>query len=98
MGTKLSEKENELYQRIDEITHYIWDPIGIAGNPGARNEYYSYLPEIYKLAKLSDTKDKIAEYLNNIQTERMGMDSDIDRWNEIASLIMDWSKSLGFFK
>jgi hypothetical protein len=28
-------KEAELYQRLDEIIHYLWDPIGVSGVPEA---------------------------------------------------------------
>ena len=34
---KLSRKKNELLKRIDEIMHYIWDPIGVFGVPSARD-------------------------------------------------------------
>lgn len=51
MGARYSEKQKELYQRIDEVIHYIWDPIGINGAPKARDEYYSYLPEILRIVE-----------------------------------------------
>jgi len=46
MGKMLPPKENELRQRTDEVLHYLWDPIGVAGAPGARDEYWSYLPPL----------------------------------------------------
>ncbi|ADK81127.1 hypothetical protein [Sediminispirochaeta smaragdinae] len=95
MGQALTEKENELYKRIDEVTHYIWDPIGVNGCPGARDEYYSYLPKIFELAQKENSESEIAEYLNYVQSERMGLKSDIKRCKEIASIIIDWSENLG---
>jgi hypothetical protein len=40
MGRKLSPEQNELYKRVDEVLHYVWDSIGVAGEPHARDEYY----------------------------------------------------------
>jgi hypothetical protein len=51
MGKKLSPKDKERYKRTDEVLHYIWDPIGIAGAPEARYEYHSYLPHVFSLLK-----------------------------------------------
>ena len=48
MGTKLEPHDEELYRRVDEVLHYIWDPIGVAGAPMARDEYYAYLPQIFR--------------------------------------------------
>lgn len=94
MGQKLPENELELYRRIDEVLHYLWDPIGIAGEPFARDEYYAYLPEIFSLAKKKNSEEEISESLDEIQTQRMGMQSDLKKCREIASIITNWSKKL----
>jgi hypothetical protein len=41
--------EQELLTRVNEVLHYIWDPIGVRGEPNARDEYDSYVPEVYSL-------------------------------------------------
>lgn len=87
-------KENELYKRIDEILQYIWDPIGISGCPGARDEYNSYIPEIYELLSRNNAKEEITKTLNRIQNERMGLKSDIKHCAEVADIIIDWSDFL----
>ena len=97
MSDIYSEK-NELYKRIDEVTHYMWEPIGISGHPGARDEYYSYIPKILSLVKEDNSEVKIAEYLNYIQSDRMGLKSNIDRCKEIASIIIDWAENTGFIE
>ena len=51
MGKKLEPKDEELYRRVDEVLHYILDPIGVSGIPQARDEYYSYLPGVFQLVK-----------------------------------------------
>ena len=37
----------ELFSRVDEVVHYVWDPIGVAQEPWARDEYNSYLSQIF---------------------------------------------------
>lgn len=98
MNQKLSEDEKELYMRIDEVIHYIWDPIGINDCPQARDEYSSYLPKVFQLAKKNGSQKEIAEYLNYVQTDRMGGRSDIKRCLDIASIIIDWRSTLGVLK
>ncbi len=94
MGQKLPENEKELYKRIDEVLHYIWDPIGVSGIPEARDEYNSYLPKILELLKIEDNENEISKYLNNIETEKMGLGSNIGKCNEVAEIIVNWSNSL----
>ncbi len=38
--------ERELTSRISEVLHYTWDPIGVRGDPHARDEYDSYVPDV----------------------------------------------------
>ena len=94
MGQKLPENEAELYKRIDEVLHYIWDPIGVAGSPEARDEYYSYLPQVFTLAKIKNNQSKITEYLKKIETESMCINNNKDRCNLAAEIIIDWSNLL----
>jgi hypothetical protein len=70
--TNLMPKDKELYQRLDEVIHYIWDPIGISNHPEARDEYHPYLPEIYARVKVGE-KHSIIEYMEWVVTDSMGM-------------------------
>ncbi len=38
MGQRLSPEDMAPYRAIDEVLHYIWDPIGISDAPEARDE------------------------------------------------------------
>ena len=82
--------EKELYKRIDEIIHYIWDPIGVSGVPQARDEYYSYLAEIQSLVLSGCEKSEIANHLTMIEVDRMGMKSTTERNLEVADMLIDW--------
>ena len=73
MGRKLSPFEKELYQRIDEVMHYVCDPIGVAGVPQARDEYDSYLPPVFAMLIERKKEDDIAAYLTEIEDQGMGL-------------------------
>ena len=72
---KLSPKEKELYRRVDEVITYIWDPIGIAKMPQARDEYVGYLPQVFKILLDSSSPDKLTNYLVKVAVEHMGNDN-----------------------
>lgn len=51
MDRKMSPADKKLYQRADEVLHYVWDPIGLASMPAARDEYRGYLPQVFRFSK-----------------------------------------------
>ncbi|MEY2562272.1 MAG: hypothetical protein QOH88_465 [Verrucomicrobiota bacterium] len=63
----------ELYRRVDEVLHYIWDPIGVAGTPEARDEYYSYLPHVFSLVQSAAPREEITTFLLTTASEDMGL-------------------------
>lgn len=94
MGIKLEPKDEELYRRVDEVLHYIWDPIGVSGVPQARDEYYSYLPNIFKLVKDEAPASVIAQNLTDIVVNRMGLNGTIEKSLEVVSVLQDWKEAL----
>lgn len=92
MGKKLSSADLELYQRIDEVLHYLWDPIGVATEPMARDEYQAYLPQVFSLLKTNATEEKIAAHLEAIATERMGFNANLKQATQIASVLLEWKE------
>jgi hypothetical protein len=90
MGTTLPPLELELYQRTDEVLHYLWDPIGVSTDPEARDEYYGYLPMVYGLLKAGASAQKIAAYLTDIATQRMGLSPNHAHDLKIAELLLRW--------
>ena len=65
--------DEELHRIIDEVLHYIWDPIGISDEPGARTEYHSYVPEVLEILKNGGNEQLIANHLMSASLHRMGM-------------------------
>ena len=91
MGKKLPREEAELYRRCDEVLHYIWDPIGVAGTPGARDEYYSYLPKVYELIQdEADTRKRIEDYLVTVERTSMGLGGNRKHARAVVKSLMEW--------
>ena len=89
MGQKLPPQQMELYKRIDEVLFYKWDPIGISDGDWARDEYQSYLPQVFKLALANSKPEPIADYLMVITTENMGLLGAKEHDMVIANLILE---------
>lgn len=88
---KLSDQsEKELYRRTDEVLHYMWDPIGVSNIPEVRDEYYGYLPQVFMLLKENQDKSKIEAFLNQVETELIGLPADTVRNNMISETLINW--------
>ncbi|MEO1520191.1 MAG: hypothetical protein AAFU78_05380 [Cyanobacteria bacterium J06633_2] len=92
MGQCLPPEQMILYHRIDEILYHRWDPIGISGSTGARDEYYGYLPMVFRLALENQNPQPIARYLTTITTEQMGLHASPENDCAIAKHILDVKK------
>ena len=76
------------------MLHYLWDPIGVAGAPGARDEYESYLPGVFALVRDGAQPGEIAEYLIELEDQGMTLLPDRERAREVAELLLDWRRWL----
>lgn len=86
----LNPKEKKLYQRIDEVIHYLWDPIGISSLPPARDEYYEYLPKIFKMLIERKNLEEVAKYLMHIRVSRIGLKENDKKDTWTASVLIGW--------
>lgn len=85
-------RELELHRRVDEVLHYLWDPIRVAGVPQARDEYDTYVPEVVKLL-LQDhdgSGHAVAAYLRWVATEHMGVGCDDEHDREVIDVLLEW--------
>lgn len=94
MGTKLNPMDQELYQRTDEVLHYLWDPIGISGMPMARDEYHNYIPRIFSSLKKGATVEEIAGQLNSLAAGTIGLNENLKHCAEVASVLIGWRETL----
>ncbi len=97
MGRKLSPDQKELYRRCDEVLHYIWDPIGVAGVPGARDEYEAYLPRVFELVHAESASSSIVDYLVEVQTGAMGLSADRSAAEAAAEALQEWREWIDEF-
>ena len=94
MKKKLTQQEKKLYRRIDEVLHYLWDPIGIAGEPQARDEYHSYLPLVFRRVLENQPKEKITVFLAEIEESIMGSSQDKKKTLMIAELLLKTKETI----
>lgn len=87
MGKKLPPEHLALYNRLDEILWKDWDPIGVYGMKEARDEYYAYLPDVFRMVLEGTPSSCIAEYLHGIATQRMGLTSSLSDHMAVAKKI-----------
>ena len=80
----------ELYRRIDEVLHYRWDPCQASDVPQARDEYYSYLPQVFQLVRGGADASTIAEHLAAIERERMALPCTAASRLPIGKLLVEW--------
>jgi hypothetical protein len=73
MKQKLSPEERNFYKRVDEILFYRRDPIGISDSDWPRNEYKTYVPQVFRIALKNDEPELVAEYLCKIETDYLDM-------------------------
>ena len=95
MSEKLSPQHNMLYQGIDQILWEDWDPIGINKYENTRDEYYSYLPIVFRLTLENATELQIAEYLYKCVTENIGLASSIELNINVAKKIVQLKTRIG---
>jgi hypothetical protein len=86
--------DDELYRRVDEVLHYLWDPIGVSDIPEARDEYYDYVPNVLSLLRAEAGVDRIAAYLVDVETDRMGLGGNKERAEDAAEILVKWKDLL----
>lgn len=90
MTTRLSPKDRELLRAIGEVLHYVWDPIGVAGVPQARDEYDGYVGSIFTLLRSGASTSAISSHLEGIVVAHLGLPGRKERSDEAASVLADW--------
>jgi len=84
----MNQKQQALYQHIDEILFYQWDPIGVSSGNGFRHEYETYIPELFQLILNKCESLIIVDYLTQAR-KRMGLSESLDQDLKIAGLLLN---------
>lgn len=92
MGKKLPADQLKLYQSLDELLFFDWDPIGVSAMEGGRDEYHSYLPVVFQLCLDHCKPEPIARYLSEV-TEHMGLEPDAPGSQRIAKRALELKRS-----
>jgi hypothetical protein len=66
-----------------------WDPIGIADEPRAQDEYDAYIGPIRRLLDGPEARARVSDYLMMIERERMGLAGDQDRAARVAGRLLE---------
>src|SRR5690606_19099897 len=90
MANSLSPKDQKLLRIIDEVLHYVWDPIGISGVPQARDEYGGCVGPVFDLLRSGAAALEISSHWEAIASDRMGLPGRKERADEAASILTDW--------
>ena len=85
----MSPEHIKLWKAIDKILWEDWDPIGINDNHEARNEYYGYALQIFKLKIEGANSETIANRLNKYVTMDIGLNPDTEHCIKIAKIIFN---------
>jgi len=88
MGKKLPPDQMELYNKIDEILWEDWDPIGVNDIKEARDEYYGYLPHIFRLALEGADRERIANSLIATIETNIGLTANKEHNLKVAEKII----------
>ncbi|MBN8667248.1 MAG: hypothetical protein J0M30_07045 [Chitinophagales bacterium] len=84
----MTQEQKNLYKIIDELLWNEWDPIGVNEYEEARDEYHTYVPQVFKLRIDKSDSEAIAQYLLKVETERMGLLGNIDNCRRVANIII----------
>jgi hypothetical protein len=82
--------EQDLLTRISEDLHYFCDPIGVCGEPNARDEYDSYVSGVYALLEGGANTEQIAVHLDEIAVGGMGLRSNMEHNRVTADRLLAW--------
>ena len=80
-------KDFFIYKKIDDILWYEWDPIGVK-DFAPRDEYQSYVPDLFNLKKSGADRNQIATALFRFETENMGMEGTLENCLSVADKIL----------
>jgi hypothetical protein len=91
---KITNQEKELIKRINEVLFYVWDPVGVYTEPEARDEYDSYVPQVFSLLKQSNPSENLKKYLFDIAKKEIASEITEDNLKKVVELLINWKEVL----
>jgi len=53
-----------LFERVDEVLFYMWDPLGMSYEPACWDEYSSYVDKIFQMLMNDKSDQELAQHLS----------------------------------
>ena len=78
---------DDMHARVRAILMQDWDPIGVADEPKAADEYDKYVPAIVAMLRTGPSADALAAHLLQIETTAMGLAGDAARARSVAGKV-----------
>ena len=75
-------------EEVKNILMNDWDPIGVKSNPNAKAEYDQYALRIVGMLYNGTTQDSLADYLDKIVTEDLGLSSNKNKSIEVSKKLL----------
>ena len=76
--------------RLRRLLMRQWDPIGVMGEPHARDEYDSYLGLVAERLRRGSSADEVAHLLQSIRCEWMGLPTYYEKDLRVANALRAW--------
>jgi hypothetical protein len=76
--------------RLRRLLMRHWDPIGVAGEPNARDEYDSYLGLVAERLRRGSSADEVARLLQSIRRHEMGLRASYAADLRVANALQAW--------
>jgi hypothetical protein len=67
-----------------------WDPIGVTETPEAKDEYDGYAGQLGTMLRNGADARAVAEYLSEVQTDRMGLPASSDELGDVGDRVTTW--------
>lgn len=87
-------RRDALGRAVDEVLHYVWDPIGIQANPDCRGEYAAYADRIESQLLRGAGEQELCAALAGMARNEMGVNPDAHRTRRAAAALVAWRASL----
>jgi hypothetical protein len=79
-----------LERAVSEVLHYVWDPIGVAGVPEARDEYDGYVGAVCTLLWRGADAKSLVDHLVGIADTSMGLPVTHSQAERAANVLLAW--------
>lgn len=82
------QQAKQYHQAIHDILLHEWDPIGVAEEPAATDEYDSYIHQIHGMLIRHEPRQRLVDHLWWIETVHMGLFGNRSRTEAVVERLM----------